>query len=59
MESDIIDLAFDKAFSDFEDAIQYLVAKRYNCDEIITRNIKDYKQSDIPVLTPEQFLKKL
>ena len=56
VESDIIDFALDSGFSDFEDAIQYLIAKRYNCDGIITRNIKDYRNSDIPVFKPEQFL---
>jgi len=56
VESDIIDLALDSGFSDFEDAIQHLIAKRYNCDGIITRNTKDFKNSDIPVFKPEQLL---
>jgi predicted nucleic acid-binding protein len=56
-ESDIVALALDSSFSDFEDAIQYYIADRYKCDVIITRNIKDYKHSTIPVLTAEQFLK--
>ena len=58
-ESDIIDLALTGNFNDLEDGIQYLIAKRYKCDVIITRNIKDYKQSTIPVLTAEQFLRTL
>jgi predicted nucleic acid-binding protein len=58
-ESDIIDLVLTGEFNDFEDGIQYLIAKRYKCDAIITRNIKDYKQSTIPVLTAEQFLRTL
>ncbi len=58
-ESDIIDLALTGDFNDLEDGIQHLIAKRYNCDVIITRNIKDYKQSTIPVLTAEQFLRTL
>ena len=59
LESNIIDEALDSSFSDFEDAIQYLIAKRYNCDGIITRNTKDFKNSDIPVFKPEQFLRTL
>lgn len=59
LESDIIDLALASDFSDFEDAIQFFIAERYNCDAIITRNIKDYKHSTIPVLTAEQFLRTL
>ena len=58
-ESDIIDLVLTGEFNDLEDGIQYLIAKRYKCDAIITRNIKDYKQSTIPVLTAEQFLRTL
>lgn len=58
-ESEIIDMALDINFTDFEDAIQYSIAKKHNCDAIITRNIKDYKHSTIPVLTAEQFLNTL
>jgi predicted nucleic acid-binding protein len=58
-ESDIINLALDSTFADFEDSIQYNIAERFNCDAIITRNIKDYKKSTIPVLTAEQFLRTL
>ncbi|MEZ4879437.1 MAG: hypothetical protein R2801_04645 [Chitinophagales bacterium] len=44
-------------FSDFEDAIQYTSAlKIEKLDAIITRNTKDYKQSSIPVMTPNEFL---
>lgn len=41
---------------DFEDAIQTATAKRVNADYIITWNVKDYVKSDIPVLTPAEFL---
>jgi predicted nucleic acid-binding protein len=58
-ESDMIQLALNSNFGDFEDSIQYNIAERYNCDAIITRNIKDYKHSTIPVLTAEQFLRTL
>ncbi len=58
-ESDIIDLALVSNIADFEDAIQYFIAQKHNCDLIITRNIKDYKESTIPVLTAEQFLRTL
>ena len=55
----IVDKAIESPFSDFEDAVQYYAAISANCDVIVTRNIKDYKQATIPVLTAEQFLKKL
>lgn len=56
-ESDAINFALTGTFQDFEDAIQYAIARKHNCDMIITRNLKDYIQSEIPVLTAEQFLK--
>jgi predicted nucleic acid-binding protein len=56
-DKNIIDQAITSNFSDFEDAVQYYAAKSAKADFIITRNIKDYKQSDIPVLTAEQFLR--
>ena len=58
-ESSIIELAIDSKFSDLEDGFQHFIAKRFNCDIILTRNIKDYRQSEIPVLTTEEFLKQI
>jgi predicted nucleic acid-binding protein len=44
-------------FLDFEDSIQYFCAiDNKKIDIIITRNIKDYKHSEIPVMTPGVFL---
>ena len=55
----IIDLALKSDMPDFEDAVQIYAAKSANADLIITRNIKDYKESTLPVLTAEQFLRTL
>lgn len=55
----IIDLALKSRLNDFEDAVQYFAALNANVDAIITRNINDYKQATIPVLTAEQFLRTL
>ena len=55
----MIDMALKDEKSDFEDAVQYHAALTANADFIITRNIKDYKQATIPVLTAEQFLRTL
>lgn len=49
--------AINSDHADFEDSIQYYIALQNHCDVIITRNIKDYKNSTIPVLTAEQFLR--
>jgi predicted nucleic acid-binding protein len=43
--------ALESKFTDFEDALQYFSAVNSNkIDAIITRNIKDYKKSALPVL---------
>jgi len=50
--------ALKNNFSDYEDSIQYssaLTVKKL--DAIITRNIKDYRNSSIAVMTPLNFLK--
>ena len=43
--------------SDYEDAVQICQAKRIKADAIITRNVKDFKDSDVPIITPEEFLR--
>ncbi len=58
-ESSAVELAIDSRFLDLEDAFQYFIAKKNDCDIILTRNIKDYKQATIPVLTADQFLRTL
>lgn len=52
----IIDIGLSSKFSDFEDALQYHCALMMNCDMVITRNGKDFKGSEIPVLSPDEFL---
>ena len=49
--------AAELQWDDFEDAIQSVTAQRVHADCIITRNIKDFKQSRIVALTPSEFLK--
>jgi predicted nucleic acid-binding protein len=44
-------------FKDFEDRLQMLCARHEKVDYIVTRNIKHYKDSEVPVLTPDAFLK--
>ena len=57
VDSDIVKSALASDFKDFEDSIQYFAAQEHkNVDCIITRNIKDYKDSSLPVMTPETFL---
>lgn len=45
---------------DFEDAIQITSAQSiHNMDCIITRDLKDFKNSEIKVFTPDEFLTKI
>lgn len=54
----IIKRALQSGFKDFEDAIQYHAAlSNPEIGLIVTRNIKDYKQAELPVMTPGTFLK--
>jgi len=55
----IIEKGLNSDFSDFEDALQYFSALRTDCSIIITRNGKDFKKSQIPVMTPDEFLKSI
>lgn len=41
--------------SDYEDAVIEVSSMKTNIDCIISRNVSDFKESRIPVYTPEQF----
>jgi len=59
VDDEIIDKGLSSNFKDFEDAIQYFCALKSNCDIIITRNKKDYKNAKIPIMTSDEFLASL
>ncbi|MBI4559498.1 MAG: PIN domain-containing protein [Candidatus Hydrogenedentes bacterium] len=44
------------AFSDFEDAVVAAMAESEHCEFIVTRNIMDFSQSPVRVMTPAQLL---
>jgi predicted nucleic acid-binding protein len=53
-----IKLALASGFPDFEDSIQHFCASESKkTDVIITRNVKDFKNSDLPIMTPGDYLK--
>lgn len=57
LDDKIIGLALnDEMFTDFEDALQYFTALENGKDFIITRNLKDFKNSRIPTITANQFM---
>jgi len=51
-----INAAAEMQWDDFEDAIQAATAKRLQADYIITRNVKDYKKSEVIAFTPSELL---
>ena len=55
-EPDDVEMALNSEHVDFEDTIQFFIAKKHSCDLIISRNTKHYKKFSLPVLTAEQFL---
>ena len=58
VEEQTIKNALASGFPDFEDSIQYFSAvDSKKIDVIITRNVKDFKKSEIPIMTPGDFLK--
>lgn len=52
----VVEKALNSDFKDFEDALQYHCALHSNCHFIITRNGKDFKHSNIPVMTADEYL---
>lgn len=48
---------YNEEFSDFEDCLQMECARAYNAEYIVTRNIDDYKASEIKAILPKEYLK--
>ena len=60
VDVDIIKKGLKSKHKDFEDAIQMISAYSVEkMDYILTRNIKDFRDSEIPVLAPEELTKKI
>ncbi len=57
VDDKIIELALGSDFKDFEDAIQYYCAIENGYKTLLTRNLKDYKKANIPIMTAESFVK--
>lgn len=56
-QEEIIDAIEKDTFYDFEDCLQDKCAKEINADFIVTCNLKDYDNSEIPAITPKEILK--
>ena len=60
VDQDIIKKSLKSKHKDFEDAIQIFCANTVSSmDYIVTRNIKDFRNADIPVYAPDELLEKI
>ena len=58
MDKRIILDSLNSEFKDFEDALQNFSAiKNGAITMVLTRNVKDYKKSDLAIMIPETYLK--
>jgi predicted nucleic acid-binding protein len=55
-DKDVLDTAIGSSFTDFEDAVQHYTAVCGNADVVITRNVDDFIQTSVPVMTPSAYL---
>ena len=49
----------DNEFKDFEDCLQMQCAVSFDADYIVTRNVRDFKDSKVPVVTPVELIEEL
>jgi predicted nucleic acid-binding protein len=58
IDKEVVLDSLNSDFKDFEDALQnYSAVKNGKISIVLTRNIKDYKKSEIAVMTPETYLR--
>ncbi len=58
MNKNVVLKSLNSNFKDFEDALQnFSAVENGNIKIIITRNVKDFKHSELAILTPESYLK--
>jgi predicted nucleic acid-binding protein len=57
LDEKIISLSLnDNEFKDYEDSLQYYSAIENDIEVIISRNLKDFQNSKLPVMTADQFI---
>ncbi len=59
LKSSDIRKAANMKSSDYEDAIQMVCAQRMKVDFIVTRNIKDFIESKVPAMKPDELLERI
>ena len=56
VDQDVIEQALMLPMPDFEDAVQMAAAMHAGVDYLVTRNIRDYKNSPLPAILPAEVL---
>lgn len=59
LRSDDLRNAAKLLFADYEDAIQSVCASRIKASYIVTRNIRDFKDSIVPAVKPDELLDRI
>lgn len=54
VDSSDINSSYDAKWKDFEDGVQYFSATRVKVDYLVTRNVKDFEESDTKVISTDQ-----
>lgn len=58
IDKQVVAHALNSDFKDFEDALQnYAAVEKGTIKIILTRNLKDFKKSELAIFTPELYLK--
>lgn len=52
----ILEDALTSPFTDFEDAVLYKAAQHAGVEYILTRNVKDFSRSELPIFTSTEFI---
>ena len=59
LKADDLKKAANLMFDDYEDALQSVCASRIKANYIITRNIKDFKNSKVAAIKPSELLERI
>ncbi len=56
-QDEVIAAIQNEDFKDFEDCLQDKCAKEADCDYVVTVNLKDFTNSEIPAIAPNELLR--
>jgi hypothetical protein len=59
VDEGVLKAALATGWSDFEDAVQHMSAAQLGIDTMVTRNLRDYRQASLTVLSPTDFIARL